>query len=170
MAYKIINKEYCACVDDYRLTIIADTDDDIKNIPSCCVGSIAIVADGGIEYMTNTAGKWCLKSGAKSESEDALAGVWTLKEFFEPVEEEWAYDVNLQFEGRECVRLTSYYDESEGSYLVCAFPPDGGYFTVFYHGMRGGTATLIITSKLSEVENGDGLLQWLKNAATKVII
>ncbi len=59
MAIKMIDKQYCDCIDDYRYTFIMDADSDSANLPSCCVGSIAIVAnEGGSIYITNTEGKW----------------------------------------------------------------------------------------------------------------
>lgn len=59
MAYKIIDKQYCAFADDYRYEYVVDSDDDIASLPKACVGSTAIVAaENGNIYMTNTSGEW----------------------------------------------------------------------------------------------------------------
>lgn len=59
MAYKLIDHEWCAELDSYRQSFIVDTDADIANLPKCCPGSTALVADkGGAIYMVNASGEW----------------------------------------------------------------------------------------------------------------
>lgn len=59
MAYKIVDKQYCAYTDADRFTFVLDSDDDVVNLPICSAGSIAMVAtENGNIYMTNTSGEW----------------------------------------------------------------------------------------------------------------
>lgn len=57
MAIKLINSEYCACVNDYRKEFICDSDADFNNLPKCCVGSTALSTSGAIR-MVNASGEW----------------------------------------------------------------------------------------------------------------
>ena len=59
MAYKIVDRQYCAYTDDYRCEFVVDSESDIASLPICSTGSIAIVTDGsGSVYMANTEGEW----------------------------------------------------------------------------------------------------------------
>lgn len=57
MAIKLINSEYCACVNDYRKEFVCDSDADFDNLPKCCVGSTALSPSGAIR-MVNASGEW----------------------------------------------------------------------------------------------------------------
>ena len=57
MAYKLISRDYCAHVDDYRHEYICDSNKDFENLPKCCPGSTAICPSGDI-YMVNASGEW----------------------------------------------------------------------------------------------------------------
>jgi hypothetical protein len=58
MATKMINREYCACVDDYRCEFVCDTDEDFATLPKACVGSTAVSLTSGAIRVVNTAGEW----------------------------------------------------------------------------------------------------------------
>lgn len=59
MAYKLINRTYCVHSDAFRCEYICDSKDDIANLPTCCPGSVAVVADkDGAVYMVNASGEW----------------------------------------------------------------------------------------------------------------
>ena len=59
MAIKVIERKWCAGVSDYRYEFIMDSDADAENLPKCCTGSIAMVADKGVpSYMVNASGEW----------------------------------------------------------------------------------------------------------------
>lgn len=63
MAIKLVNYEWCACVEDYRREFICDTDADFENLPPAAVGSIALsVATGNIRVV-NASGKWVAFGG-----------------------------------------------------------------------------------------------------------
>lgn len=59
MATKMINKEYCSYLDDYKQDFIVDTEADIATLPECCTGSKALVAQTGVNYIVNASGAWC---------------------------------------------------------------------------------------------------------------
>ena len=59
MAFKMIDCEYCAIQDDQRYSFVLDSAADLADLPKCCVGSIAVVADkDGAVYMVNASGEW----------------------------------------------------------------------------------------------------------------
>lgn len=58
MAIKLVNRDYCACVDDYRHEYICDTDEDFASLPKACVGSTAVSLATGAVRVVNTAGEW----------------------------------------------------------------------------------------------------------------
>lgn len=59
MAYKIVDKQYCAYTDADRFTFVLDSDEDVASLPTCSAGSTAMVAtENGSVYMTNTLGEW----------------------------------------------------------------------------------------------------------------
>lgn len=37
---------------------VLDSEADFADLPKCCTGSLAVVADGSIGYMVNASGKW----------------------------------------------------------------------------------------------------------------
>ena len=53
--------------DEIRRKFILDSEDDVANLPTCCAGSIAIVAAGGKAYMVNASGVW-VEAGTASFS------------------------------------------------------------------------------------------------------
>lgn len=59
MAFKMIGCEYCAVQDAQRYSFVLDSAADVANLPECCPGSTAMVADkGGALYMVNASGEW----------------------------------------------------------------------------------------------------------------
>lgn len=59
MAYKIVDKQYCAYTDADRFTFVLDSEDDVASLPMCSAGSTAMVAtENGSVYMTNASGEW----------------------------------------------------------------------------------------------------------------
>lgn len=62
MAIKLINREWCACVNDYRYEYIVDTDVDFENLPKCATGSTAIAMSGDMR-MVNASGEWAKMGG-----------------------------------------------------------------------------------------------------------
>mgnify|MGYP003288206324 CR=1 FL=1 len=58
MAIKLTNREYCACMNDYKCEYICDTDDDFKSLPSACTGSTAVSIKTGAIRAVNTKGEW----------------------------------------------------------------------------------------------------------------
>lgn len=179
MGYKIIDRQYSKCVDDYRLTIIADEDKDVLDLPLACVGSTVIVADRGNEYIANTTGGWVFKSGDESRAVEYvipatdIKGVWKFNDFDgydetlipEPMEYYLRFTDNngdeyqgLSYEfGDGIVIRYNYMDSWEDSYNTGA----AGWFSEYY-------STILIDSTISEVENGDKLLAWLNTIATKI--
>lgn len=63
MAYKLINKEWCNCMGEYKHDYVADSDADIASLPECCPGSSAIVVASGTVYMVNASGTWAVFGG-----------------------------------------------------------------------------------------------------------
>lgn len=63
MAIKRINREYCACLDDYKQDFIVDTEADVATLPECCTGSSALVVESGAVYMVNASGVWAVFGG-----------------------------------------------------------------------------------------------------------
>lgn len=58
MAIKEIGRKWCASVGNYRKKFIIDSEEDVGNLPKCCTGSTAIVAEGGKTYIVNASGEW----------------------------------------------------------------------------------------------------------------
>lgn len=59
MAFKLINKVFCPYNGAERHEFICDSADDVANLPTCCPGSVAVVADkDGAVYMVNASGEW----------------------------------------------------------------------------------------------------------------
>jgi hypothetical protein len=59
MAVKMIDRQWCACVGDYRYSFILDSADDKGSLPQCCTGSTALVAEkDGAVYLVNASGEW----------------------------------------------------------------------------------------------------------------
>ena len=58
MAYKLINEEYCACVDAQRKELLCDTDADFSDLPKCCTGSTAVSVATGNVQVVNASGEW----------------------------------------------------------------------------------------------------------------
>lgn len=63
MAIKMVNKEYCPCLDSYKCEYIVDTEADIASLPECCTGSTALVVESGTAYMVNASGLWVVLGG-----------------------------------------------------------------------------------------------------------
>lgn len=62
MAYKLISREWCACVNDYRCDYIVDTPADFENLPKSCVGSTAVSPNGDVRVV-NASGEWVAFGG-----------------------------------------------------------------------------------------------------------
>ena len=59
MAFKLIDKSYCAYLQDHRCKFVVDAESDIAKLPKCCTGSTAIVADETHKcFMVNASGEW----------------------------------------------------------------------------------------------------------------
>lgn len=59
MAIKLLKQEICDAQGGLVCEYIVDSVDDIVNLPACCPGSVAIVADkDGPVYMVNASGEW----------------------------------------------------------------------------------------------------------------
>lgn len=58
MAYKLINKDWSPCLNDYKHDYIVDAESDIASLPKCATSSSALVIATGNIYMVNTAGNW----------------------------------------------------------------------------------------------------------------
>ena len=59
MAFKLISQEYCAIQSDNIRSYILDSANDVSDLPQCCAGSTAIVADSdGAMFMMNASGEW----------------------------------------------------------------------------------------------------------------
>lgn len=64
MAIKLVEKNYCACQDDYKYEYIADTDADLENLPECSgTGSTAVSLASGKVMVVNTRGEWVVFGG-----------------------------------------------------------------------------------------------------------
>ena len=58
MAIKLIKREWQSG-DDYHCEFIMDSAEDAADLPQCCAGSTAIVADkDGAIFMVNASGEW----------------------------------------------------------------------------------------------------------------
>ena len=57
MAIKLVNREWCACVNDFRHEYIVDSNDDFANLPQCAAGSTALSPSGDMR-MVNASGEW----------------------------------------------------------------------------------------------------------------
>lgn len=59
MAIQLVNKEWCPYVGDFRCEFVMDSEADAANLPKCCAGSVAIVANADSPaYMVNASGEW----------------------------------------------------------------------------------------------------------------
>ena len=77
MAIKMVGKVWNPCLCTCKKSFVMDTVDDAVNLPECCVGSTAIAADGGMQYMVNASGQWVetgLVSSIDDYMEEALGG------------------------------------------------------------------------------------------------
>lgn len=63
MAYKMVKREWCVCLKDYTKDFIVDTEAEIADLPACCTGSSALVAESGAVYIVNASGDWVLFGG-----------------------------------------------------------------------------------------------------------
>lgn len=177
MAYKIIDRVYNAYTDDYRLTIVADTDEDVLDLPLACVGSTVIVADRGNEYMANSAGGWVFKSGDESRAvkyiigAKEIAGTWQLNDTLDHS----GFDDNLSF-------TFDFYINNYDGYVgkgIWTYPGFLGWFYSWGDGsseeglydsywMSGKAPTLTTSATVDSVSNGALLLEWLNANATKI--
>ena len=57
MAIKLVNREWCACVNDFRHEYIVDSTADFENLPQCAAGSMAVAPSGEVK-MVNASGEW----------------------------------------------------------------------------------------------------------------
>ena len=60
MAYKLVNREWCATLNDYQYDYIVDTESDIASLPKCCTGSSALVVETGKVYVVNASDVWAV--------------------------------------------------------------------------------------------------------------
>lgn len=58
MAYKCIEKDWCADAGEYIYKFICDTDADVETLPECCAGSKALIVESGKICMVNASGEW----------------------------------------------------------------------------------------------------------------
>lgn len=64
MAIKMVSREYCACMDDYKKEYIVDNDSDLVNLPKCTgTGSTAVSIESGKIMVVNTNGQWVAFGG-----------------------------------------------------------------------------------------------------------
>lgn len=172
MAYKIIDRVYNAYTDDYRLTIIADTDEDVLDLPLASVGSTVIVADRGNEYIANSKGGWVFKSGDESRAvkyiigAKEIAGTWQFNDTpdlqtFKGMS--WIF--NFTIDGTNGVSFGCY-DWQDALWYEADYDGDGVpecEETVY------GTGNILITSAtVDSIINGEALLALLNANATKI--
>lgn len=60
---KMISREWCACVNDYRCEYVVDTDADFDSLPTCATGSTALSVQSGTVKMVNASGEWAVFGG-----------------------------------------------------------------------------------------------------------
>lgn len=58
MAIKAIKSDWCPYLNATRYHFVMDTVADVPNLPQCCTGSTALVAEGGSVYMVNASDRW----------------------------------------------------------------------------------------------------------------
>lgn len=59
MAFKLINRTFCPFTNAERCEFILDSAEDVADLPQCCAGSMALVADkDGAGYIVNASGEW----------------------------------------------------------------------------------------------------------------
>ena len=63
MATKIVNISWCACLNEYQMDFLCDTDADFADLPKCATGSCAISVASGNVQMVNTVGDWVVFGG-----------------------------------------------------------------------------------------------------------
>lgn len=63
MAIKLTNREWCACVNDYKHEFICDTDSDFATLPDASVGSAAVSVETGNVQVVNASGEWVAFGG-----------------------------------------------------------------------------------------------------------
>lgn len=63
MAHKLVDRKYCACLDDYKCEFIVDTDADLENLPQAGTGSTAVSLESGKVMVVNTQGNWVVFGG-----------------------------------------------------------------------------------------------------------
>ena len=63
MAAKIVNISWSACLNEYQMDFLCDTDADFADLPKCATGSCAISVASGNVQMVNTVGDWVVFGG-----------------------------------------------------------------------------------------------------------
>lgn len=63
MAKKLVERKWCAELEEYTHDYIVDTDADIASLPACATGSSALVVESGAIYMVNASGVWAVFGG-----------------------------------------------------------------------------------------------------------
>lgn len=63
MAIKLISKEYCAFLDDYKCEFITDSNSDFEELPTACTGSAAVSIETGEVRIVNASGEWSVFGG-----------------------------------------------------------------------------------------------------------
>lgn len=59
MAIKKVNSDWCPLQEETRYHFVMDSADDVADLPKCCPGSTAMVADSTCKvYMVNASGEW----------------------------------------------------------------------------------------------------------------
>ena len=104
----------------------------------------------------------------ETSEQDELAGTWIFNEQLNTTALANTY-VNFTSNGKTCSSITR--DYSTGMFISDAmlYNFDGSYKQVYDVGSwaNSGYKTITITSKLSEVTDGNALLAWLQANATK---
>lgn len=101
----------------------------------------------------------------QEEIADPLAGTWVFKDTLTFGVNSWNYNLSFRSSNIDYSSLTYTFVNPINAYL--SYDSDTVYLTDTLSWQDESYKTITITSKLSEVTNGDSLLGWLQSNATK---
>lgn len=101
----------------------------------------------------------------QEEIADPLAGTWVLNDTLKFGVNSWNYNLSFRSSNIDYSSLTYTFVNPINAYL--SYDSDTVYLTDTLSWQDESYKTITITSKLSEVTNGDTLLAWLQTNATK---
>ena len=158
--------------EDTKVTVTADKSIDnieTKNGTSEFIFSISLNKDG--EEYPNVSQNLSIKFDLAKKAPDALAGTWVFNDFIDTTFR-WSYNINFTTadgDSYSLIKTTIAGPTEDGpSLFYMAYDATDVYFPDSDPMWQNeANKTITITSKLSEVANGDTFLTWLQANATK---